>query len=170
MMAPSLPFDANDIRTVCEVWLSEFANVLLKGNAARLTALFQSDAHWRDILAFTWHLTIVTGSEKFARTICDAQHTTCAANFKFDATRTPPRLVTRAGVECLEAILQFETALARGEGIFRLVPGKEGPIGWTFHTTLQELKGFEEKTGWNRPKGDSYARHQDRRTEKPHWQ
>ncbi len=106
-----------------------------------------------------------------ARTIRDAQHTTCAAtNFKFDATRTPSHLVTRAGVECLEAIFQSETALGRGEDIFRLVPGKEGPIGWTFHTALQELRGFEEKTGWNRPKGDSYARHQDRRTEKPHWQ
>ncbi len=43
----------------------------------------------------------------------------------------------------VEGWFAFETAVGRGRGIFRLKDGR----CWTLLTTLQELKGFEEKAG-----------------------
>jgi hypothetical protein len=148
----------SDLDGEARAWLAKFADALEHANSEALTALFQPDSHWRDVLAFTWHLTTVDGAAELAQALVAAQSEAQASSFALDPDRTAPRMVKRAGTECLEVIFRFETALGRGSGLFRLVPGPAGLVAWTFHTALQELKGFEEKTGWNRPKGDSYAR------------
>ena len=43
-------------------------------------------------------------------------------NFHIPAKRTPPRWVTRAGTEAIEALFEFETAFGRGAGVVRLMP------------------------------------------------
>lgn len=148
----------DDTLAVAKDWLDRFAAALAANDADRLASLFRDDSHWRDVLAFTWHLTTVNGASALAKAICETQTETEAFDFEIDPDRTPPRVVTRAGTETLETIFRFETKLGRGSGVFRLVPGTEGLAGWTFHTALQELKGHKEQVGWNRPKGESYAR------------
>jgi len=148
----------SDLDGQARAWLAKFADALEHANSEALEALFQPDSHWRDVLAFTWHLTTVDGAAELAQALVATQSEAQASSFALDPDRTAPRMVKRAGTECLEVIFRFETALGRGSGLFRLVPGPAGLVAWTFHSALQELKGFEEKTGWNRPKGDSYAR------------
>ena len=144
----------DDTLAVAKDWLDRFAAALAANDADRLASLFRDDSHWRDVLAFTWHLTTVNGASALAKAICETQTETEAFDFEIDPDRTPPRVVTRAGTETLETIFRFETKLGRGSGVFRLVPGTEGLAGWTFHTALQELKGHKEQVGWNRPKGE----------------
>jgi putative flavoprotein involved in K+ transport len=76
--------------------------------------------------------------------------------------RTPPRKVKRLGRDCIEAIFEFETTVGRGNGIVRLSPDASNPAGdlraWHFSTTLEELKGHEEKVGARRPSGAAYSR------------
>ena len=70
--------------------------------------------------------------------------------------RTPPRRVTRAGTEAIEAIFRFETAEGRGSGVVRLVPDAadgDAPKAWTLLTALDEIKGHEERLGRARPHG-----------------
>jgi putative flavoprotein involved in K+ transport len=59
-----------------------------------------------------------------------------------------------------EAWFTFETATGRGRGHLRLIDGK----AWTLLTTLQELKGFEEKKREQRVKGVEHGVHKDRKT------
>jgi cation diffusion facilitator CzcD-associated flavoprotein CzcO len=158
MVLPPLPTEPSEIHDVCREWLVGFAAALSQSDSAAIAGLFHADSHWRDVLAFTWHLTTVNGAGELALAVCQAQEAVQATDFALDPNRTPPRRVTRAGTECLEAFFHFETLLGRSDGVFRLVPGPDGLTGWTFHTALQELKGFEEQVGWNRPKGESYAR------------
>jgi len=69
--------------------------------------------------------------------------------------------VTRAGTNTIEAIFKFETAQGRGSGILRLIPddGDGNRLkAWTLLTALDELKGFEERQGRSRPKGEAYSR------------
>ena len=57
----------------------------------------------------------------------------------FPPKRTPPRWVSRAGTECIEAIFEFETAFGPGNGIVRLVPDSQMPShlrAWTLITNL----------------------------------
>ncbi len=71
---------------------------------------------------------------------------TQAGDFHIPPQRTPPRWVTRAGTQCIEALFAFETALGRCNGVLRLVPdaGAGTLRAWTLITMLEELKGHEE--------------------------
>ena len=48
-------------------WLEAFEAALASRDAARIGALFHENSHWRDILAFTWHLTSAAGRESHRR-------------------------------------------------------------------------------------------------------
>ena len=144
-------------------WLAAFETALAKPDAAGLAALFQADCHWRDILAFTWHLTPTYGRDKVAASLIARQQTTKASGFRIASSRTPPRRVRRLGVDVVEGIFEFETALGRGNGILRLVAdavgsGSDSMRAWVFSTNLEELKGFEEKIGKRRPTGAAFSR------------
>jgi putative flavoprotein involved in K+ transport len=137
-------------------WLAAFEAALSGGDAAKVAALFQPDSHWRDLLAFTWHISPCRGADNIAGAIVAAQRAIRAHGFTLAGGRTPPRRVRRLGVDVIEAFFDFETAIGRGSGVVRLPDGDAR--AWTFLTTLEELKGFEEHVGNRRPTGEAYSR------------
>lgn len=155
--------DAVAIRRLASRWLTAFETALGSGHAGAIAALFQPDSHWRDILAFTWHLTPTLGADDIAAGLVARQAATGAHGFKLAAGRTPPRRVRRLGLDVIEALFEFETTLGRGNGVVRLVADESnvdnsGARAWVFLTTLEELKGHEEHIGARRPTGAAYSR------------
>ena len=55
---------ARRVRQSAEDWLAAFETALRSRDAALIGALFHPDCHWRDILAFTWHITPVEGLDE----------------------------------------------------------------------------------------------------------
>lgn len=141
-------------------WLADFEAALEGGGKAALAPLFAPDSHWRDVLAFTWHLTPHHGAEEIAAALAARQPEVRARGFSIAAGRTPPRRVKRLGIEVIEGLIEFETDLGRGNGILRLVAdgSAEQPRAWVLLTALEELKGFEEHVGARRPTGEAYSR------------
>ena len=142
-------------------WLGAFETALASQDAEKIGALFHDDCHWRDVLAFTWHFTAVEGRENVAARLAAEQEHAAAHGFHLPLGRKPPRKVRRVGIDCIEAIFEFETAVGRGAGIIRLSPTPDGGDdmkAWLISTTLEELKGHEEKIGANRPSGAAYSR------------
>ena len=137
-------------------WLAEFEKTLCAPDKQSLELLFLPDSHWRDLLAFTWRVQTVSGAAKIDAGLKRLGAAAGATGFAIDRQRTPPRLVTRAGTEVVEAIFRFETVYGRGHGVVRLIPGSAR--AWTLLTALDELKGFEESVGSRRPRGESYSR------------
>ncbi|HUL94087.1 MAG TPA: NAD(P)/FAD-dependent oxidoreductase [Burkholderiales bacterium] len=137
-------------------WLAEFEKALSGPDTQPLEALFLPDSHWRDLLAFTWRVQTVSGVGEILDALKRTAERTRASGFEVDRQRTPPRRVTRAGTEVIEAIFRFETVCGRGIGVVRLSP--ESARAWTLLTALGELKGFEESVGSRRPRGEAYSR------------
>ena len=133
-------------------WLAQFEQGLAAADGTALEALFRPDAHWRDLVAFAWDVRTFSGAKKIAAVL--KPNAVAAKCFGIDPRRTPPRRVTRAGTEVIEAFFRFETARARGQGVLRLLEGK----ALTLLTAADELKGFEESTGNRRPHGEAYSR------------
>ena len=147
------------LNEVVSSWLSDFETALTAGNSEKLSAHFQDDCHWRDIVAFTWHFTSSVGHDQVVSTLLKQCSEVQACHFRLAQSRAEPRWVRRQGIETLEALFDFETAQGRGTGVLRLVRQPDGKLkAWVLLTTLQELKGFEEKTGTNRPSGEAYSR------------
>lgn len=144
-------------------WLNDFERALCGSSRSELAALFEPDSHWRDLVAFTWHFGAFRGAEEIAAALLDKQAGVQASGFRLADGRTPPQRVNRYATDMIEAIYEFETKAGRGNGIVRLVPDSSAPgsgrmRAWILLTTLEELKGFEEKVGKNRPTGDAYSR------------
>jgi putative flavoprotein involved in K+ transport len=127
---------------VVGAWLARFDEALRSHNTDDALELFDDDSYWRDFVSFTWNLKTLEGKEDIRRmldaTLDDVQPSnwTLAEDATGDAANA-------------EAWVNFETAQARGYAHLRLRNGK----CWTLLTTMQELKGFEEKKGANREKG-----------------
>ena len=75
-----------------------------------------------------------------------------ARGFRITKGRTPPRQVKRAGMDVIEAIYEFETAVGRGQGVLRL-PAARPERAWVISTSLRELKGHEEPVNGRRRAG-----------------
>ena len=130
-----------------QAWLAEFGTALQSQDAGAAAALFLDDGLWRDVVAFTWNLQTQFGRGEIEATLRETLRRTKPANFHIPAKRTPPRWVSRAGNQTIEAIFEFDTAFGHGSGVVRLVPDPDGPSryrAWTTVTTLQELRGHEE--------------------------
>ena len=150
---------AIQVRRAAEDWLAGFDAALTAGDAALIGALFHPDCQWRDILAFTWHITPGEGRDAVAARLAREQPRARARGFHLPTGRKPPRKVIRLGVESIEAIFEFETTDGRGAGVVRLAPDACGAMrAWHLSTTLQSLTGHEEKIGANRPTGAAYSR------------
>lgn len=151
---------AEQARRSAASWLSAFEAALASRDPLQIGALFHEDCHWRDVLAFTWHLTPEAGRQNVASRLASEQTRTGAHGFHLPPGRRPPRNVKRLGIESVEAIFEFKTADGRGAGIIRLSPELDsGEMkAWLLSTTLEALDGHEEKIGANRPTGAAYSR------------
>lgn len=154
---------ADGLSDIVTGWLQAFEQALSKADAAALGGLLEAEGNWRDVLAFTWHLTPCVGADAIARALVDRQPAVQAQGFVQNAERAPPRQVKRLGRDCIEAIFSFEMKVGRGEGVLRLTQtsdggGANGHKAWVLSTSLEELRGFEETIGANRPSGAAFSR------------
>jgi putative flavoprotein involved in K+ transport len=150
-----------DISLATATWLAQFESALRNSDSEALKALFQRDNYWRDVLALSWRLQTLNGTDAILEQLPVHARRAAPTGFGIDPDRAAPRWVTRAGTNAIEAIFRFETREGRSSGIVRLIPdGDDGGRlkAWTLLTALNELKGFEELLGARRPRGQSYSR------------
>ncbi len=123
-------------------WLQSFSTCLATGNLNAAAKLFVDDCFWRDLVAFTWTLKTFEGRDEVKALLAATLAATKPGKF---VALGPSK--TANGVT--EGWFSFETGVGRGTGHVRLRDGR----CWTLLTTLQELKGFEEKSGRTRERG-----------------
>jgi putative flavoprotein involved in K+ transport len=142
-----------------EAWLSAFERAATANDIEALGRLFAEDSHWRDLVAFTWHIRTFSSRDAIRQAFADRLAEVKPRSFSIAEGRTRPGVVTRAGTKCIEAIFCFETEYGRGSGILRLVPQAERTefTCWVLLTTLDEIKGHEEQIGPRRPRGEEWS-------------
>jgi putative flavoprotein involved in K+ transport len=141
-------------------WLKDFEAACARQDADAATALFTPGGHWRDLVAFTWHIKTVSGAAAIREQLRQTLPSVRPSKFRLADKRTGPRLVKRAGVETIEALISFETATGRASGVLRLVPAEDGSRdlrAWVLLTSLDEIKGHEELIGPRRPRGEEWS-------------
>jgi cation diffusion facilitator CzcD-associated flavoprotein CzcO len=151
----------DDVSLAAENWLTQFETVLAKPGEPLPKTLFHADSYWRDVLALSWNFVTIHGADAILDGLQTHAIRAAPNGFAIDPDRAAPRGVTRAGTQAIEAIFKFETAQGRGSGILRLTSdASDGNRlkAWTLLTALDELKGFEERLGSARPRGQAYSR------------
>ena len=100
--------------------------------------LFTEDCFWRDLVAFTWNIKTLEGCAAISAMLDETLPWVRPGGWKITDGEEP---AGAGGV--VEAWIDFETAAGRGRGHLRLRDGR----CWTLLTTLDELKGHEERRG-----------------------
>jgi cation diffusion facilitator CzcD-associated flavoprotein CzcO len=152
--------DAVGVSGLFESWLARFAQDVESVDVDRIAGHFEAGSYWRDILSLTWRYHSFEGRNEIVRALSDELLAMRPRNVRVAADRVGPRLVKRSARMVVEAYFDFDTDLGRGTGFVRLVTHggalAQQPI-WILLTTLQELEGFEERSGENRPGGLEYS-------------
>jgi putative flavoprotein involved in K+ transport len=147
------PVEALSPRERVDAWLADFEAVLAARDIDRIVGKFAVDSFWRDLVAFTWNIKTVEGRDGIAGMLTARLADTDPVGFR---TREAP---TQDG-DVTSAFIEFETATGRGVGHLRL----KGDEAWTLLTTMQELKGHEERKGPTRVLGAVHGSDPDTRT------
>src|SRR6185312_12363629 len=95
---------------VAQGWLARFEAALEKQDATAAADLFLAEGLWRDVLAFTWNIQTMAGRPAIEKTLRETLSRAQARNFHIPDKRTPPRWISRAGIENIEALFEFESA------------------------------------------------------------
>jgi len=125
-----------------KTWLRQFGAALRTKDISAVTALFDDECYWRDLVSFTWNISTQEGKAAIADMLeaCLAQIKPSKFSLEGDAAEAD-------GIT--EGWFTFDTKHARGRGHVRLKDGR----CWTLLTTMVELKGHEEAKGRTRPMG-----------------
>lgn len=126
-------------------FLAALEAALARGDATGAAALFGEECYWRDLAALTWNIHTAEGRPAIAAML--------------SATATPRGFTLDTATD-EDGWFGFQTATGRGRGHVRLADGQ----GFSVLTTLQELKGFEEKQGATRPEGVEWGARKGRVT------
>jgi hypothetical protein len=152
---------------IFDKWLERFADDLRDGAAERVAAHFRDDGYLRDILALTWDYRTFAGPAEIQAGFEAVPPPRWPRELRCPPERMAPRILRRSGRTILEAYFDFDTAAGRGTAFVRLQldqPGGdaddadgEDPRVWMMLTTLQEIRGFEERIGHRRPDGTEFS-------------
>jgi cation diffusion facilitator CzcD-associated flavoprotein CzcO len=148
---------------IFEKWLERFADDTGSGDASRVAAHFRDDGYLRDILALTWDYRTFAGPAEIQAALAATLPEMRLRDLRRPPERMAPRVLRRSGRTVLEAYFDFETVLGRGSAFVRLQldtadeVGDDDPQVWMMLTTLQELRGFEERIDGRRPDGTAYS-------------
>lgn len=143
-------------------WLGDLGAAVESGIAEQVSDLFVDDSFWKDILSFTGDYKMFSGRSEIEHGIGPALAAVKPGSLTPSPGRAAPRLVRRSARTVVEAFFDFETEAGRGTGFVRLLLNEIDPKqsrAWFVLTTLQELRGFEERVGAQRPSGVEYSEH-----------
>lgn len=160
MVTSEMSFEHTTPHAAVSGWLDAFERAASNGDADALRALFNDDSHWRDLLAFTWHIETASGVDTIVDAFIETLPQVRPRNLRIAPGRQAPRVVTRAGVKTIEAIFAFDTALGTCSGVLRLVPDPNAPSrlrAWVLLTALEDIRGHEQQIGKHRPRGEEYS-------------
>lgn len=126
-----------------------------RGDNAAAAGLFMDDGYWRDHLCLTWDLRTMKGVSKI-KGFLDQGHNLKSIDIDRSNPNRAPKFTALDPDETVKGVQFFTTVTTQqgsGRGLVSIVDDSGDWKIFTCFTTLNELTGFEEATGHNRPKG-----------------
>ena len=160
--------DSHNPQAIAAQWLCDFSDALADNNIDETLALFEQDAYWRDLVSFSWNIKTVKGHGEIRDLLTHTLAATAAKNWCYKDWNSAPADAQKENApnhhkhNQVEFWFDFETKYGKGHGHARLRNGR----CWTLLTTLQSLKGHEEKTAnnHNRENGTEFVPRRNRKS------
>jgi hypothetical protein len=138
--------DAKEInpQKLAEDWLAKFSGAVAARDIPAILSTLYVKPWWKDLFALTWDLRTFFGIENIKAFLTDRLiEVKFSVGKLIDAQWQQPW--SDIGWVCAQ--FDFETEVAIGKGIVRLVPTPQGWRAFALATNLEGLKEFPEKIG-----------------------
>jgi len=154
----------NTTEQVAREWLTEFACALEARDIDAVDRFFLADGYWRDLLALTWDLRTLHGPARIREVLEERLEQERLFGFTLTEGKAVVLQEPDPSMKWIEAFFDFETNVAHGRGVLRLLPDQSGGWrAWNLLTAMQELKGHEMSRFERRPVGHSHDSHEETR-------
>lgn len=140
--------DNLDVQKVARDFLDSFDKAVASKDVSRILSLLHPDAWWRDIFALTWDLRTFQGQSRIKQFLSDR-----LAQSKMSGIKLLEAKFTPEGSDLVWILVRFkfETDVALGTGIARLVPTSTGEWkAFLMSTLMDDLKDYPEQLGARR--------------------
>lgn len=135
---------AHSADEIAAAWLERFGRALEDADVDALAGLFATDCWWRDTLALTWDLRSLHGWEQIRPVVEERAHQTGFHTFALAPGKTPALVAPEGAEPWVQAFFVFETEVAHGRGVVRLIHEDGEWRAWTVLTDMEDLIGHEE--------------------------
>ena len=126
-------------------WLNKFEKLIYEKDIEKILDLFSDTSTWRDLISFTWNIITFESKLDIKLMLNSVLFEINPENFQIIDMKTK--------LKSDEAWFSFDTKYAKCKGHIRLKDGK----AITFLSVIDELKGYEEKKGYNRELGTEFG-------------
>ncbi len=126
-------------------WLNKFEKLIYEEDIEKILDLFSDTSTWRDLISFTWNIITFESKSDIKLMLNSVLFEINPENFQIIDMKTK--------LKSDEAWFSFDTKYAKCKGHIRLKDGK----AITFLSVIDELKGYEEKKGYNRELGTEFG-------------
>ena len=126
-------------------WLNKFEKLIYEKDIEKILDLFSDTSTWRDLISFTWNIITFESKSDIKLMLNSVLFEINPENFQIIDMKTKPK--------SQEAWFSYDTKYARCKGHIKLKDGK----AITFFSVMDELKGYEEKKGYNRELGTEFG-------------
>ncbi|KDQ16834.1 hypothetical protein BOTBODRAFT_30735 [Botryobasidium botryosum FD-172 SS1] len=137
-----------DPSEVAQSWLTTLSNALRSRDTSKAVSLFGRESSWRDLFSLSWDIHSMVGRDAIQKYL-EGDGRVGGSKLAFMRLKGVAKFDTWLGqTSIIFAFFNFETKIARGQGILRLAqdPDSDKWLGFTLYTGLEELKGHEEIT------------------------
>lgn len=128
------------LETIAADWLGRFEQAATGGDFDALSSLFVTDCWWRDMLCINPDFTTARGMTQIRAKYGERLAT---AGFHSVALAHEPAITLLD--DKLTAFITFQTTVAHGRGVLRLVEEDGEWRAWTLLTSMQGLVGYPEQ-------------------------
>lgn len=149
-----------DANAIGRAWVTAFAQHIAAQDIPGVLSTLDGEGWWRDVFALTWDLRTFQGPEKIGQFLRDQLAKSGLGEVAFRAAQFQQPFPDMAWIVVQ---FDFETALAKGRGLARLVNTKDGWKAVAVCTNLEELKGFPEAVGPRRNQEPNHGKWADAR-------
>ncbi|HEY1973172.1 MAG TPA: NAD(P)/FAD-dependent oxidoreductase, partial [Pseudonocardia sp.] len=147
-------------RTMFDRWLDRFGHAMSSLDHAGAVRCIAADGFWKDALAFTWSYRTFAGREAIDAAMAQRLPGIAPRDFRVSAFHDDPILLDRIGMMVVEGFFDFDTGVGTCTGFVRILAEQvepAEPVAMLVLTSLNELRGSEEKVGKRRPTGLEYS-------------
>ena len=140
----SVPDDL-DVQKTAKAFISSFARAIESKDVSRILSLLHPDAWWRDTFSLTWDMRTFQGQDRIKQFLKDRLALSKMHNVKLIEAKFAPE-----GADLVWILIRFsfETDVAIGSGVTRLVPTSSGEWkAFLMATFMDDLKDYPELKG-----------------------